>query len=64
MQNVIKCQKLFIVFTFDATRISFGKDLALDVDSFLDNLVDPILAGEDRGQRTEDTQMLTTALLA
>ena len=45
MQYVIKCQKLFIVFTYDATRISFGKDLALDVDSFLDNLVDPILAG-------------------
>ena len=45
---MIKCQKLFMAFnnsiTDDATRMSFGEELALDADSVLDNIVDPVLA--------------------
>ena len=46
---MIKCQNIFKVFdkpiTDEATRMSFCEELALDVDSVLDNIVDPVLAG-------------------
>ena len=31
--------------TDEGTRMSFCEELALDVDSILDNIVDPVLAG-------------------